>query len=400
MVKVDIVELSKLKPVKPRPQLNNILVKVTQILRENSVRETIVVDENFTVNDNYELYWALSLLGVKYAPISSSLVKEINIPLEVLGLFEDINPSLYRVFNNTLELLYRNWPTPLVKLKTLSTNKLNVWAKLEGFNPYSGSIKDRIGWYMFINKGDSKTKKLLYEATSTNTGMALAAMAAIHGYKAKLYLPASIQKVSDTLLKVMGAEVVRKPKTLTVEFVDEVEEDARKDNAVHLNQFENDYNFEVHLKYTAKEIEIQSRSVGFIPTAIIGGIGTSGHMSAIAFYFKNRFRGHTRIYCVQPAEGHVIPGIRRIETGMKWIHMVNVDKIIDVERDEAIREAINIARTEGILVGLSSGAVTAGFKKLVEEGVLSEGNIVLVFPDHGFKYFEQFEDYLSRVERK
>ena len=400
MVKVDIVELSKLKPVKPRPQLNNILVKAAQILRENSVRETIVVDENFTVNDNYELYWALSLLGVKYAPISSSQVKEINIPLEVLGLFEDINPSLYRVFNNTLELLYRNWPTPLVKLKTLSTNKLNVWAKLEGFNPYSGSIKDRIGWYMFINKGDSKTKKLLYEATSTNTGMALAAMAAIHGYKAKLYLPASIQKVSDTLLKVMGAEVVRKPKTLTVEFVDEVEEDARKDNAVHLNQFENDYNFEVHLKYTAKEIEIQSRSAGFIPTAIIGGIGTSGHMSAIAFYFKNRFRGHTRIYCVQPVEGHVIPGIRRIESGMKWIHMVNVDKIIDVERDEAIREAINIARTEGILVGLSSGAVTAGFKKLVEEGDLSEGNIVLVFPDHGFKYFEQFEDYLSRVERK
>ncbi len=400
MVRVDIVELSKLKPMKPRPQLNNILARAAQILRENSVRETIVVDENFTVNDNYELYWALSLLGVKYAPVSSSLVREINIPLEVLGLFEDINPSLYRVFNNTLELLYRNWPTPLVKLRTLSTNKLNVWAKLEGFNPYSGSIKDRIGWYMFINKGDSRTRKLLYEATSTNTGMALAAMAAIHGYKAKLYLPASIQKVSDTLLKVMGAEVVRKPKTLTVEFVDEVEEDARKDNAVHLNQFENDYNFEVHLKYTAKEIEIQSRSAGFIPTAIIGGIGTSGHMSAIAFYFKNRFRGHTRIYCVQPAEGHVIPGIRRIETGMKWIHMVNVDKIIDVERDEAIREAINIARTEGILVGLSSGAVTAGFKKLVEEGVLSEGNIVLVFPDHGFKYFEQFEDYLSRVEGK
>ncbi len=400
MVKVSIVELSKLKPMKPKPQLDRILTKASQLLRENSVKETIVVGKNLVVEDNYKLFWALSLLGVKYAPVSSSLVKEISIPLETLGLFEDINPSPYKVFNNTLELLYRNWPTPLVKLKTLSKNGLSVWAKLESFNPYSGSIKDRIGWYMFINRKEDKARKLLYEATSTNTGMALAAMAAIHGYKARLYLPASIQKVSDTLLKVMGAEVVRKPKTLTVEFVDEVEEDAKRDQAVHLNQFENDYNFEVHLKYTAKEIEIQSRNAGFTPTAIIGGIGTSGHMSAIAFYFKNRFKGYTKIYCVQPAEGHVIPGIRRIESGMKWIHMVNVDKVIDIERDEAVREAINIARTEGILVGLSSGAVVAGFKKLVEEGVLNEGNIVLIFPDHGFKYFEQFEDYLSKVEGK
>ncbi len=176
MAKISIVELKKLKPTEPKPQLDKILVKASKVLRENTVKETIVVNENLVVGDNYELFWALSLLGVKYAPISSSLVKEISIPLEALGLFEEINPSPYKVFSNTLELLYRNWPTPLVRLETLSRNGLSVWAKLESFNPYSGSIKDRIGWYMFINKREDRAKKLLYEATSTNTGMALAAM--------------------------------------------------------------------------------------------------------------------------------------------------------------------------------------------------------------------------------
>ena len=81
---------------------------------------------------------------------------------------------------------------------------------------------------------------------------------------------------------------------------------------------------------------------------------------------------------------------------MKWIHVVEVDNIIDVERDKAIKEAINIARHEGIPVGLSSGAVIAGFRKLVNEGVIEEGDYVLVYPDHGFKYFEQFEKYFNK----
>jgi len=401
MLMVRIEYLGKIVFRGKKPELKAILDSLAEILRQNIVRKPVIVNENNVVkqtNENIKLYWALRILGVSYIPIST-VDTEIRIPLEDLGLFDNIELNPYKVFNNTLELLYRNWPTPLVKLNSLSSNDIRVWAKLEGFNPYSGSIKDRIGWYMFIKSVEeevTKDKKILYEATSTNTGMALAAMAAIHGFKAKLYLPASIQKVSDTLLRVLGAEVIRKPKTLTVEFVDEVDNDAKRDNALHLNQFENDYNFEVHLKYTAKEIEIQCRKAGFYPKAIIGGIGTSGHMSAIAFYFKNRFKGYTKIYCIQPAQGHVIPGIRRIETGMKWIHLVEVDDIIDVERDEAIGEAINIARHEGILVGLSSGAVVAGFRKLVDKGIIGEGDYVLVFPDHGFKYFEQFEEYFNK----
>ena len=283
-------------------------------------------------------------------------------------------------------------------LQSLSTDKRRVWAKLEGFNPFSGSVKDRIGWFMFIKAREKRSKvvkKLLYEATSTNTGMALAAMAAIHGFKAKLYLPMTIQKASDVLLKVMGAEVVRVPRQLTVEFIDDVERDAKRDKALHLNQFENDANFEVHLRFTSKELDLQIREAKIYPSAIIGGIGTSGHMSAITFYFKNKFKDSIKIYCVQPAAGHVIPGIRRIESGMKWIHWVEPDEVVDVKKDEAIREAINVARKEGILIGLSSGAVVAGLKKLSKKEPL-EGDVILVFPDHGFKYVEQFQEHLAK----
>jgi cysteine synthase/O-phosphoserine sulfhydrylase/cystathionine beta-synthase len=97
-------------------------------------------------------------------------------------------------------------------------------------------------------------KEVIYEATSTNTGIALTSIADILGVKAKLHIPQTIQKVSDTYLKVLGAEVVRLPVGLTVEAIGQVDSVARINNATHLNQFENDANFKVHLKYTAREL--------------------------------------------------------------------------------------------------------------------------------------------------
>ncbi|RLG98668.1 hypothetical protein DRO19_04165 [Candidatus Bathyarchaeota archaeon] len=133
----------------------------------------------------------------------------------------------------------------------------------------------------------------------------------------------------------MGAEVVRLPVGLTVEAISRVDSEAKRNNAMHLNQFENDANFKIHLKYTAREIDEQLKSVNLTPTCIIGGLGTSGHMSAI--------------------EG-----------------------------------CIKIARREGLLIGLSSGAVVHAFEKIAEK----KGVYVLAFPDTGYKYAEQFERYL------
>ena len=342
---------------------------------------------------------ALSILGCRYVYLCKRSGEEFY-SLEEMGFYEDISPEPLRVFNNTEELIYRNWPTPLVKLRSLSREGVSLWAKLEYYNPYSMSIKDRIAWYMIKNLVEEFSledrEKVLYEATSTNTGMGLAAVGALHGFSAKLYIPSTIQRASDTILAVMGAEVHRVPKRLTVEFVDDVDRIAREARGVHLNQFVNDYNFFAHLRYTAKELDLQIRHGGLRLRGVIASLGTSGHFSALSLYYKSRYGEHIKMYAVQPAPEEVIPGTRRIETGMKWIHLVSYDRVIDVRLEEAIREAIQVARSEGLFIGLSSGAVVAGFKKLLEEGALEKGDYVAVFPDHGFKYIEQYSKYLEK----
>ncbi len=390
-----LVPIEGVRP-KRKIELKEILSVMAEILSKWGVDKPVVVKDN-EVLDREEVLEALRKLGVRYVPIKREDEQDYFTALDHLGFYDDIKPSPLRVFNSTLELLYKNWPTPLVRLNSLSTGKIRVWAKLEAYNPYSNSVKDRIGWYMVKRYVEEYGEiRKIYEATSTNTGMALAAMGAIMGFSSKLYLPASIQKASDILLKALGAEVVRKPKSLTVEFIDEVQADAERDGAVNLNQFENDANFEVHLRYTAKELDLQMQSAGIRAKAIIGGIGTSGHLSAITFYFKNKLHNTIKIYAVQPAPGETIPGIRRVETGMKWIHWSKPDRIVDVTRDEAIEGVLSVARRDGILIGLSSGAVASAFKKLVEEGVVEEGDYIAVFPDHGFKYVEQLQAYFEK----
>ncbi|MCD6444455.1 cysteine synthase family protein [Candidatus Bathyarchaeota archaeon] len=320
----------------------------------------------------------------------------VKVSLEELGIWGKLRGSTLNVYENTLELLYKSWPTPLVKLASVSSEGRSVWAKLEGFNPYSNSVKDRVGWSMIMTAlEEGRLGDILYEATSTNTGIALTAIANILGRKTRIFIPKSIQKVSDTFLKALGAEVVRVPVSLTVEAIEEVDSRAKREGAVHLNQFENDANFKVHLKYTAKEIDEQLRSIGLKPNYIIGGLGTSGHMSAISLYFKSRYGDNVKLIGVQPAPDEVIPGIRRVETGMKWIHWTDFDQIVDVTRDEAIEGSLTVARREGLLIGLSAGAVFHAFKEIAEEN----GVYVLVFPDTGYKYAEQFKEYLKKTGR-
>jgi cysteine synthase/O-phosphoserine sulfhydrylase/cystathionine beta-synthase len=151
----------------------------------------------------------------------------------------------------------------------------------------------------------------------------------------------------------------------------------------------------VHLRYTAKELELQLREAGLEPKAIFGGLGTSGHMSAISIYFKNRFKG-VKIYGVVPAPGTAIQGIRRVESGMKWVHYIEIDDVVEATPEEAVKGVLEVVRNEGIFIGLSSGAVYSAFKKMMKEGKLSEGDYVLIFPDMGFKYVEQISEYIEK----
>lgn len=388
-----LIELSKLEC--SEVDFNLFLKSSGDILRLGGVREAVVVDRSNKVVKDNGLCDVLKRLGCVYVPVTVEENSEVLaklITLEELGFYEDISPEPMRVFTSTLELLYRNWPTPLVRLKSLSNEAVNVWCKLEWYNPYSCSIKDRTAWYMFKKALEKLGRiKALYEATSTNTGLALAALANIHGVKSRLYLPSTTQQCVDYILKLMGADVLRSKSTITTEMIEDVKRDALRDGALNLNQFENDYNFEAHLRYTAKEIDLQVRSSGLRLAAVIGGLGTSGHLSAISHYMKNRYGDHVRIIGVVPAKNNVIPGIRRVESGMKWIHLVKIDKVYEVTLEEALERLIEVARKDGILVGLSGGAVLQATREAVNEGLISEGDVVAIIPDHGLKYIEIIE---------
>ena len=302
-----------------------------------------------------------------------------------------------KVFYSTLDLAIGLWPTPLVKLSSLSDKGKEVWAKLEFFNPYSRSIKDRPVWNMIIKAWKKGLlKKKLYEATSGNIGISMACLANILRLKFRAYLPAPTPESTITLLKLLRAEVVvTEHSSIDRDMIMYVSKLAEGEGAVNLNQFENNDNFEAHFNYTARELEEQLEAVNRTPPrGIFAGIGTSGHIAAISKYFKSKYGDSTKIYGVVPAKGNSIPGIKKSETKPKWLSEVKVDKIEEISLEEAIEGCIHIARHEGLLIGLSSGAVTAAFSKLRRN--LSPGVYVLIYPDDAFKYISYFKKYLCR----
>ncbi len=351
------------------------------ILKDGVVKRAVVVDDEARIVGNDEVFEALRLLSAERVPVvGEGEDEEVDFPLEALGVWKQRSPRGLKVFESVLEMVEGLWPTPLVKLSA-STPERRIFAKLECFNPFSNSIKDRVGWYLMKGvEGD-----LIYEATSANTGISLASMASILGKKVRVYVPESIGDECVTALRLLGAEVVKLPVKLTVEGLERVKEDARRDKAVHPNQFENDLNFEVHMRYTARELDEQLTSMGLRPDYLIGALGTSGHMSALSLYFKSKYG--TKVVGVQPSKGEVIPGMRRVESGMKWYEWAEFDELVDVRREDAVRGIVEIARRDGILVGMSSGAVYEALKSV--EG---KGTYVLIFPDSGYKYLDQLKD--------
>jgi len=431
---IELVDINKVKPAMST-ELKDVLPLYEEFLDAGIVDKPILIDESTNVIlEGYEIYEALNLLSARKVPaIKVNILKikikplkptlgsavaeaviqagikgprlppksfeaqmqspTIKVHLNELLATEKTDRKTLKVYGSALDLLCEGWPTPIVRLNSLSTKELSAWAKLEAYNPFSNSVKDRIGFSMIMEALErGEMKQILYEATSTNTGIALTSIANTLGIKAKFYVPKTIQKVTDTYLRLLGAEVERLPVSLTVEAINQVDSEAKAHKATHLNQFENDANFKVHLKYTAKEIDDQLASLGLKPSCIIGGLGTSGHMSAISFYFKSKYKNDVKIVGVQPAPSEVVPGIRRIETGMKWYHLMHFDEIVDVKQSEAVEGAITVARKEGLLIGLSAGAVVHAFQKIGEK----KGVCVLVLPDTGYKYAEQFENYFAK----
>ncbi|MDT7863539.1 MAG: pyridoxal-phosphate dependent enzyme [Vulcanisaeta sp.] len=293
------------------------------------------------------------------------------------------------VFPSVQDLVTGLWPTPLVRLEHFG----DVWAKLEFFNPLSRSIKDRTVFFLlrrFLN--DGLYGSLVEEASSGNVAVALAALANIYGFRYRAYTTKHLPRTTEVLLRVLGAEVVKVDRDSIDEgFWRWVRDNATRDGAINLNQFENTDNPEGHYYFTGGEIVDQFMSIGRRPRVLIAGIGTGGHVTGIARRLRDAF-GDVYVVGVEPAINNVIPGIKRLESGTRWAREV-VDEVIDVSLEEAVDGVIRVARSEGLLIGLSSGAVFQAFLKVRER--LGDVTYLLIFPDDIYKYIDIIDRFVN-----
>jgi len=278
--------------------------------------------------------------------------------------------------------------TPLVKIEKLSPNpRVNIFAKLEGYNP-TGSIKDRIALAM-IEKAEKQgvlTKgKTIIEPTSGNTGIALAMVASIKGYKIKIVMPESMSIERRQMIKAFGAELILvKPedwRDAAIRFTKELV-NGNKD-LVLLNQFENEVNFEAHYETTGKEImdQMNGEKIDYF----VAGLGTGGTITGIAKRLKEKFP-EIKIIGIQPKLGSKIEGLKSLKEGYvpPIMNLKIIDEIIEVDQKDAFENTKELAQKEGIFAGPSSG--TALFvSRQIARGI-SSGNIVTIFPDRGEKY--------------
>jgi len=293
------------------------------------------------------------------------------------------------VFSSVQDLVYGLWPTPLVRLDRFG----DVWAKLEFFNPLSRSIKDRTVLFLlrrFMN--DGLKGNLVEEASSGNVAIALASLANIYGFRYRAYTTRHLPRTTEVLLRVLGAEVVRVDRDMIdEEFWRWVRDHAVSNGFVNLNQFENVDNPEGHYYVTGEEIVRQFMSVGKKPRVFIASVGTGGHITGIARRLRDAF-GDVYVVGVEPKAGSAIPGIKRLESGTRWVREV-VDEIVEVGLEEAVDGVIKVARGTGLLIGLSSGAVFHAFLRVRER--FGDVTYLLVFPDDIYKYVDIIDRFVN-----
>ncbi|WP_035335794.1 cysteine synthase CysM [Dokdonia sp. PRO95] len=274
--------------------------------------------------------------------------------------------------------------TPIVKSIALNTNpNVSLYFKLEGDNP-GGSVKDRAAYNMIKSALDSgaidKSTKLI-EATSGNTGIALAMIAAIYGLEIELVMPEKATKERVQTMRAYGAKVTLHPDGI----------EGARDYAINkvenegyfsFNQFSNDHNWQAHYKTTGPEIWRDTQGE---VTHFVSSMGTTGTIMGTSTFLKEQ-NSDIQIVGVQPTDGSRIPGIRKWpqEYLPKIFNASKVDRTIEVSRDESIAMARRLAQEEGILAGMSSGGATTAALKLASE--LESGVIVSIICDRGDRY--------------
>jgi cysteine synthase B len=276
--------------------------------------------------------------------------------------------------------------TPLVELKKIPVNKnVTIYGKLEGNNP-GGSVKDRAAYGMIkgaIDRGEIREGIKLVEATSGNTGIALAMIASLFGVEIELVMPEDATRERVLTMEAFGAKVILTPKSLSMEgAIDYANNQVAKGGYLMLNQFGNPDNPAMHYRTTGPEIWNDTN--GKI-THFVSSMGTTGTIMGVSQYLKEVNEGVQIIGC-QPTDGSRIPGIRKWpEAYMPTIFNRNrVDRVIDIAEDDARVMAKRLAREEAIFSGMSSGGAAHAAVELAKE--LTEGVIVFIVCDRGDRY--------------
>ena len=278
--------------------------------------------------------------------------------------------------------------TPLVEIRNINPNpNVKIFAKLEGSNP-GGSVKDRPAYYMIKTAeedGSLTRDRVILEATSGNTGIGLAMIAAAKGYRLKLTMPACVSMERRSILEALGAELVLTPAEQGTDGAIMAAHRIHKEAPEYYfmpNQFENPANINAHYETTGPEIISQT---GGDIAAFVAGIGTTGTIMGVGRRLKE-FSASVRVIGVEPYKGHKIQGLKNMTEAIVpgIFDPDKLDERIFIDDDTAYETARDLALKEGLFVGMSSGAAMAGAIEVAKR--LSSGNVVTLFPDRGDRY--------------
>ncbi len=276
--------------------------------------------------------------------------------------------------------------TPLVRLQRLTTGlDSEVWVKLEGNNP-AGSVKDRAALSMIVRaeqRGEIQPGDCLIEATSGNTGIALAMIAALKGYSLRLLMPENMSKERQAAMRAYGAELILVSREQGMEGArDLAQKMADEGQGKILDQFNNDDNPYAHFSTTGPEIWQQT---GGKITHFVSSMGTTGTITGVSRYLKSQ-NDSVQVIGLQPAEGSSIPGIRRWSPGyLPGIFRPElVDTVLDISQSDAEKTMKQLATREGIFCGVSSGGAVAGALRVAAEN--KHAVVVTVICDRGDRY--------------
>ncbi|MBM4352366.1 MAG: cysteine synthase family protein [Deltaproteobacteria bacterium] len=293
-------------------------------------------------------------------------------------------------------------PTPLVRLNRVARGNAGVFVKLEWFNPF-GSIKDRTALYLLrglAERGLLDGRELV-EPSSGNTGIALAALAALAGIRLTVTIPDGVPEEKKVLLRMLGATVIETPDDLCPI-------DHPKDGAIALahsiaespanaglyvmpNQYANPDNVRAHFETTGPEIWNQTE--GQVRT-FVAGYGTCGTITGVARYLKER-NPEVRVVAVEPQRGHRLPGLKNLQESRQpeILDRSLIDEVVRVDDGPAYEMTARLYREEGLVVGPSTGAIVHA---AVSKSAMEEGVVVAISPDGGQKYGSFFTTWLRQ----